>query len=188
VLARFVGEYRNVVDPFERLPFVVRAGALAYEYEGAHYPVVPVGPRTFREGELTFAFAEPAPGAATRLAVSRPGWRATFARWLEPAWRPVAGDLATFEGTYRSDELDVAWTLVVRDGTLTLHRPRFFERALEPTDRDAFRFADAYDDMTLTIHLAFGRDADGRVTGFRLTTSRVADLAFTRLLPPVPAR
>ena len=47
VLARFVGEYRNVADPFERLPFVVRAGALAYEYEGAHYPVVPVGPRTF---------------------------------------------------------------------------------------------------------------------------------------------
>jgi hypothetical protein len=100
----------------------------------------------------------------------------------------VAGDLATFEGTYRSDELDAAWTLVVRDGKLTLHRPRFSERALEPTDRDAFRFADAYDDMTLTIHLAFGRDADGRVTGFRLTTSRVADLAFTRLLPPVPAR
>jgi hypothetical protein len=58
-------------------------------------------------------------------------------------------------------------------------RTRFNVASLsKPTDRDAFRFADAYYDMTLTIHLAVARDGGGRVTGLRLTTSRVANLEF----------
>lgn len=180
VLARFAGEYRNIADPLEQLRFSIRAGTLGYEYETVHYPVVTVGPRTFREGSLTFAFDAPMPAGAQRLEVSRSGWRGTFARWLEAPWQPTSRDLAAFAGTYRSNELDVTWTFAVRDGQVTVRRPRFSERVLVPTDRDAFRFTDEYDDMTLAIHLAFTRDDGGRVTGFLLSTNRVTNLAFSR--------
>ncbi len=72
------------------------------------------------------------------------------------------------------------WTLALRGDSLVVRRPRFPDRVLAPTDRDAFRLDQPYEDMTLVIHLAFARDA-GPPTAFRLTTSRVTDLEFTRV-------
>lgn len=182
-LARFVGEYRDVADPFGRLVLLVHDGARAYRYDGDVYPLVALGGGRFRDGLLTFTFTARASGTAggpLHLAVSRRGWSGAYTQRLAPAWRPGPPQLAGLEGSYRSEELDVSWTLRVVDGRLTLRRPRFPDRALEPWDRDMFELTDGYEDMTLTSYLAFQRGADGTVGGFRLTTSRVAGLEFTR--------
>lgn len=177
-LTRWAGEWRDGGD--ERLTFLVQGGTLAFRYGSDVYETVPVGGSAFREGALTFAFE----GAGDTLVVSRPGWRGVFRRWTDAPWAPTTADLAAFAGTYRSEELDADWTIRAEGDTLTLHRRAFPARLLGLDDRDVLALADPFDDMTLTSRLAFGRDAAGRVVGFRLTASRVADLAFRRLPQP----
>lgn len=88
-----------------------------------------------------------------------------------PASLPVAR-LEAYAGDYRSEELDVSYTLVVEGDRLVLRRPAAAATRLVPLGDDAFR-AGAWT-------LAFVRGPGDRVTGFTLDAPRARGLEFVR--------
>jgi CubicO group peptidase (beta-lactamase class C family) len=91
------------------------------------------------------------------------------------AWEPSAAQLSDLAGDYYSPELGTVYTLEMRSGVLFIVHPRLADVRLLPTEEDAFRAGS----RTLRIE----RAEDGAVSGFRLTGSRVRNVAFRRLLP-----
>ena len=86
--------------------------------------------------------------------------------------RQTADQLATYAGTYRSDELDIAYTIVAGDGCLVLQRRKFPARTLEPLDADSF--------ISQLFQITFLRGATGTIEGFALTHPQVRRLRFVR--------
>jgi CubicO group peptidase (beta-lactamase class C family) len=84
---------------------------------------------------------------------------------------PSAEELAAYAGRYRSDELDVIYTVVIEAGKLVIQRRKHAPTTLEPAHADAFN-------GTADVH--FTRDAAGQIDGFLLTTGRVRNLRFAR--------
>ncbi len=121
------------------------------------------------------------PGATTRVRFVRRGTEVTgmmdvpgttiFAK-VPPAVTSSTA-IAAIAGRYRSDELDVVWTLSPNAaGGLTLSRRRFPDAPVQPAYLDAF--------TTNVGLLRVTRDASGSVTGFLLTAGRVRNLWFER--------
>lgn len=94
---------------------------------------------------------------------------------VEP-WSPKPEDLSAFVGTYRNAELDVTWSLVLKDNGLVLRFPRLGDYPLPPEARDHFHCAAPA--MPL---LAFTRDARGRVTALHVETEKLRELRLERL-------
>jgi CubicO group peptidase (beta-lactamase class C family) len=84
--------------------------------------------------------------------------------------------LAQAAGSYRSDELDLAVTLIARDGVLVLQRGTAPEIRFVTLSDDWFTNSDQ---MLLRVV----RDERGRVRGFTLSIGRVRDLVFDRAKP-----
>ncbi|MGE0555427.1 MAG: serine hydrolase domain-containing protein [Gemmatimonadales bacterium] len=125
----------------------------------------------------SFASASPVAAAfegagATKAAVRL--WvlgssRGTFRR-VEQA-NPSATELEEFAGRYYAPELDGTLDLAVVDGKLTATSRGTGTSTLEPAMRDAFSGLG---------FIRFARDRRGRVTGFRLSLSRIKGLVFER--------
>ena len=100
------------------------------------------------------------------------GTRAIFYRSEVPV---VAGAalLAPFAGTYYSEELDVRYTLVVRDTVLAVQHRKLGDVTM------SLAFADAFT-SSLGQTVLFSRDAARRVTGFTLNDGRVRGVRFVR--------
>jgi hypothetical protein len=116
------------------------------------------GPRT----PLVFE----AGGSAPRLSVGT----SVFER-REP-FAPTPAQLAEFAGTYRSDEFELAYRIVVHEGGLRLERMKSPPAALQPLVADRFTGQPG----TIT----FVRDGSGRITGFLLDAGRVRHVKFRR--------
>jgi CubicO group peptidase (beta-lactamase class C family) len=80
--------------------------------------------------------------------------------------------LAGFAGAYRSEELDVEWTIAIRDSALMLSRRRTPEQRLSAIYADGFAGSIG--------NIRFTRDASGKVTGFLLTSGRIRHVRFER--------
>lgn len=80
--------------------------------------------------------------------------------------------LAGFAGTYRSEELDVEWTIAIQDSTLTLLRRRTPEQRLTAMYADGFAGG--------VGNIRFTRDGTGKITGFLLTSGRIRHVRFDR--------
>jgi CubicO group peptidase (beta-lactamase class C family) len=81
--------------------------------------------------------------------------------------------MSGFAGRYRSDELDVEWTIdVVNDSTIRLQRRR------APDQRLISVWADGFNGGIGTVR--FTRDATGRVDGLLLSAGRVRHLRFDK--------
>ena len=179
-LRGFVGEYRNPQNREQRVRIDVRDGTLGYTQPGGDFlPAVPVGPRTFRSGPVTFEFSVPVPGAPDRITYEVGGQRGTLVRWEAPPLR--AAELAAYLGAYRSEELDATWKVALHGDTLVLRRPRLADRALAPVAQDSFRWEEPFEDEMLEVELNFVRSPDGRVNGVRVQTDRVSNLQFARV-------
>lgn len=92
----------------------------------------------------------------------------------EASFAPDRAALATFAGTYESDELDVRYVLATTDSGLVLRQRKLGELKLEPTARDAFAIDDG-------IFLQFSRDRSRTVSGFTLTDGRMRGVRFERV-------
>ncbi|HEX4684581.1 MAG TPA: serine hydrolase [Gemmatimonadaceae bacterium] len=82
--------------------------------------------------------------------------------------------LADYGGTYASDELDVQFKVVARDGKLYLQRRPADEFELRPTYADDFQAGGGLGSVR------FRRDTSGRVVGFSFFAGRVLDVRFDR--------
>jgi len=108
---------------------------------------------------------------AVRLSV-RGSARGTFQR-VEQV-NPAASELEEYAGRYYAPELDGTLDLQVTDGKLTATSRGTGTSTLEPAMRDAFSGLG---------FVRFERDRRGRVTGFRLSLSRIKGLVFERQAP-----
>ncbi|MES2697831.1 MAG: serine hydrolase domain-containing protein [Verrucomicrobiota bacterium] len=83
-------------------------------------------------------------------------------------------EAARFAGTYRSDELNVAYQIVAEasSGALKLERRGNPTASLTPEAANTF--------ATSGLKLRFNRDERGNIASFSLEAGRVRDLAFTR--------
>jgi CubicO group peptidase (beta-lactamase class C family) len=87
-----------------------------------------------------------------------------------PAPRTDAQTLAGYAGDFRSEELDVTWTILAKAGQLMLRIGTLPERALRPAFLDAFESPAGV--------MRFTRDGSGRVTGFIVGAGRVTGFRF----------
>ena len=85
---------------------------------------------------------------------------------------PSAAQLASYAGTYWSDELDTRFTVAVRDGGLVLRERLGDEARLTPTFVDGF--------TSPMGAVVFSRDPAGRVSGFGIWAGRIRNVQFRR--------
>ena len=81
--------------------------------------------------------------------------------------------LEDYTGNYRSKELELNCTIELKAGRLFMQHRRHGEMALRQNSRDRFS-------VSSIGAIRFDRDADGKVTGFMVTTGRVRNLRFNR--------
>jgi CubicO group peptidase (beta-lactamase class C family) len=89
-----------------------------------------------------------------------------------PSSTPTAAELADYEGSYVSQEIEPVYRMVIQDGKLTLTRLKHKPDQLEP------RILDVFTAEIGTIR--FTRDSSRRVSGFVLNSGRIRNFRFTR--------
>jgi len=83
--------------------------------------------------------------------------------------------LTEYTGTYYSDELLTAYTIVLQDSVLLMQHQRNPDFTIEPESEDTFDIAGLFG------QLRFERSPEGRISGYRLNFGRVQKLLFTRM-------
>jgi CubicO group peptidase (beta-lactamase class C family) len=170
-LAALAGGYRDVLTGFY-LQAIFSDGRLRF----GGLPLSPVSDVRFEApgGVLVF---DPAPPAGGRPRLTMKSVTQDSAR-LEPVadWTPTPRDLADFAGTYRSDEAEATYRMVVEEGGLVLQDRYGSGVPLRPAYRDAF--------TAMGTTYLFRRDGRRRVTGLSLSAGRVWDLRFVKVAPP----
>ena len=122
-------------------------------------------------------------GPSTRAIVHQPSGDDFVARRVSPpaptppfSARPPT-EMAAYTGRYYSEELDVLYTVTLRDGKLWMRYPRG-ELEMLPQSLDTCLWS-----QNPTETVAFARDANGSVSGFLITEqgSRVQNLRFVKV-------
>jgi CubicO group peptidase (beta-lactamase class C family) len=180
VLKGYAGLYRNpVTGAMRRLEF--SDGKLrARRSANPNAPLdelIPSGAARFRIAgapvRVEIVMETAAAGGRPQVILNREGSKPERFEPVE-ASSPTEAQLAEFAGTYGSDELDVVYTLSVKEGRLALRTRYAPERAARPVYRDAF-LADG------GAQFEFQRDAQRRITGFTVQAGRVRNIAFRRM-------
>ena len=94
----------------------------------------------------------------------------------QPSWTPNAAELETYTGAYYSPELETRYEVVMQNNGLVARHRRHGDIPLRPVRADHFRAAPFY-----FSEIRFERDAEGKVTGMRVSAGRVRNLRFARL-------
>ena len=166
-LAALAGTYWNATEAMARR-FVVDGGALAVQTGGQTHRLKSLGDGLF---VMTAApwWQMRFKGPSVQIGTAQsPG--DMFVR--SDPFAPSATELDDFAGIYRSDEMDVAYRMVVRDGRLRLERLKANPAGLEPVVRDTFSSPAGV--------FRFTRDGQGKVNGFVLEAGRVRGVKFWR--------
>jgi CubicO group peptidase (beta-lactamase class C family) len=170
-LASKTGLYRTGSDENHIVLMSVRDGRLtAWDFWGDNYAMLmtPISPNRFMLPGVTLEFSPAEAGRPQSWHVIDGGGR----RLLELPLMKFdisKADLPSFVGEYRSDELDVTYTVAIRDSSLILQ-----SSTLYPVSRDAF-----VGDYMGTVQ--FLRDARGAITVFTLNRNNARGVRFERL-------
>ena len=169
-LARFAGLYWNAADVVARR-FAVQDGRL-------HALGQPLPLKSLGNGRFVTTSAPPvritfdvASGQPKRVTIEPPGNPTEVLERTEP-FAPTPAVLAEFAGTYRSEEIETVYRMVVRDGALVLERLKARPAPLTPLVADTF--------TSQPGAIRFVRDTGGRVSGFVLDGGRIRRMTFTR--------
>ena len=168
-LGLMVGAYKGVRE-------VGHSGSTAgYRAHLARYPDqnlsvavlcnVSTGAATQYAHAVADIYLGPAINAPPPASRPRPAAAAPFA--------PTATQLASYAGTYASDEAETTFTIAVEAGELVLRRRPDTRVVLRPTAEDTFAAGAGIG--TVRFH-----KADGRVTELGVSQDRVFDLRFAR--------
>ena len=102
-------------------------------------------------------------------------YRDIHAPKVEP-FRPRADELAAFQGTFYSDELETTYTLALDGGALKARHRRLDTAVLFPTTTDTFTTTHWF---MRSVH--FTRDRSGRITGFEASNGRSRNVRFEKV-------
>ncbi|MEN8173564.1 MAG: serine hydrolase domain-containing protein [Chloroflexota bacterium] len=93
---------------------------------------------------------------------------------------PSVEEMNDYVGTYYSPELDVRYTVILKDEKLILKRRKYGESSLLPTFRDGFIGDYMTEEGSGGLYIKFTRDEKGRLDGISLSTGRVRGLLFMK--------
>ncbi len=170
-LARKTGLYRLGPDENQIVSMSVRDGRLtAWDFWGDNYAMLmtPISPNRFIIPGVTLEFSPAEAGRPQSWHLIDGGGR----RLLElplVKFEISKAALPSFAGEYRSDELDVTYTVTVRDSSLVVQ-----SSTLHPVLKDAF--VGDYVGM-----VRFVRDVRGAVTAFTLNRNSARGVRFERV-------
>jgi CubicO group peptidase (beta-lactamase class C family) len=172
-LARLEGLYRDLAT--EQLLTVEMDEGTLRTRGALSMRLIPVGESRFRRAGRTNEYVlEPVPGGGLELReVVDEGDPSTFVA-VTPA-DPAPAELEAYVGRYRSEELDVTYTVEVVEGELVVRRPIVSDWTLAPTFEDAFGV-----ERGGGGNLVFRRGADGAISGFGYSSGRILDVGFER--------
>ncbi len=88
---------------------------------------------------------------------------------------PIKVDVAQYTGNYYSTELEATYRLYVDKGKLMMHHMRLGDFELGPDPVIEGRFGSSVGKMM------FEKDTQGKVTGFKLSGGRIANIRFDKL-------
>jgi CubicO group peptidase (beta-lactamase class C family) len=150
---------------------------------GSPDPLLPIGNGVFRVGGLTGMTGEwrfSAPASAPRELRITDAWPMPrlFTRLTAPV--PSASALTAYAGQFRSEEVDMTYTVRAENGKLSLRWAREMSLTLEPVGGD--HFIDGIYTVTFT------RAPSGDVNGLTISTRRVRRLRAERLASPTPTQ
>ncbi len=91
----------------------------------------------------------------------------------EESFTPDRAALASYTGSFYSDELDVRYEITLEDSALVIHNRKLDDEKLTPAFRDAFT-------VGFGATVQFQRDRTGKVTRFTITDGRVRGVRFDR--------
>jgi CubicO group peptidase (beta-lactamase class C family) len=127
------------------------------------FKLQPTGPNTFSAGGQRLVFT----GKGFLLISSLPD---TTAYAAVKAAGTGADYLKAYTGKYASSETESKCTAVIKDGKLFLHIDPVTDMELRPTYYDGFTYDDG--------DIYFQRDAQGKVTGFKVSVDRARNVTF----------
>ena len=172
-LASKSGLYRLGPDENHIVSLSVRDGRFGvWDYYGDNYHLLltPIAANRFTLPGATLEFSPAEAGRPRAWHIVDGGGQ----RLLElplVAFAVSKADLASFAGDYRSEELNVTYTVAMRDASLVLQTS-----TLSPVSKDAF----VGDYMGV---VRFSRDPRGLVTGFTLNRQAARGVRFERVQP-----
>lgn len=171
-LKMIAGLYWNGAE-VQSLRFVVQDGRLHAAF-GMPIALKSLGGGRFvaMTGAPVLATFDMTNGRVTRVTVSPPGAPTQVLERAEP-FAPSAAALGEFAGTYRSDEIEPPYRMVVKDGALRLERLKVQPAQLAPLVVDTFSSPPGI--------IRFVRDGTGRVTGFVLDGGRIRGMRFAKI-------
>jgi CubicO group peptidase (beta-lactamase class C family) len=139
------------------------------------FELVPESEATFSVKTLaaTVSFEKDKAGKTVQFVLHQGGQSVSAKRIEPPVLKPE--ELTKFAGDYYSEELGTTYTLIVRDSKLIAQHRRNHDTVLTPTEPDAF-----VGDQFFFGKVQFTRDKAHKITGFRLTGSRVRNLRFDK--------
>jgi len=166
-LLRWEGLYSNPDQPMT-FEFEVRGGILYVMVQGQTIALEPHSANAFELAgvgiQLTFE------GEGANRSVRRLGSDDSYG--IVAAFTPTAAQLAGIAGDYRSEELDVSWQILSRDGGMTVIRPGNDATELRPKAQDEFTAGG--------LGITLEREG-GRVSGFRVFAGRVTGILFEKV-------
>lgn len=172
-LAGKIGLYRLGPDENHIVSMSIRDGRFGvWDFYGDNYHMLmtPVGANRFQVAGITLEFS-PAEGARPRSWYIVDGAGQRMLELPSVTFHVPKTALDSFAGAYRSDELDVTYTVAVRDTSLMLE-----SSILQPVSKDAF-----VGDYLGVVR--FVRDPRGAVTGFTLNRQAARGVRFERMTP-----
>ena len=170
-LASKTGLYRVGSDENHIVSMSVRDGRFTLrDFYGDNYDMLmtPISPNRFLIPGATLEFSPAEAGRPQAWHVIDGGGRRLVELPLMK-FDISKADLPSFAGEYRSDELDVTYTVAVRDSSLVLQ-----SSTLHPVFKDAF-----VGDYMGTVR--FLRDARGAITAFTLNRNSARGVRFERV-------
>jgi CubicO group peptidase (beta-lactamase class C family) len=166
--APYVGTYFSEEEQ-AALGVEAGSGAPVLSYSGRKIPLSRTADDAFSgmEGMINLTFADARQEA--RLSIAG---RAAIAYRRADRAKPSASELASLVGTYRSPELLASWTIRQSGDTLYIKGRAVGESPMVPVIRDGFSSGTGF--------VRFTRSADGVVTGFEVSASRMKRIRFDR--------
>jgi len=129
-LARLAGPYRHPATGF-----VLRLSIEDNTLKLGTMPLAPLTGGRFRGSGATIEFTESDTGPR-QLYLSNPEGKApTLLGEAAPAATPTPADLAAYTGTYHCPELDVSYTLILKNDALIMRRRKMRDRNPSPDNR-----------------------------------------------------
>jgi CubicO group peptidase (beta-lactamase class C family) len=170
-LAGKAGLYRVGPDENHIVSMSVRDGRFGlWDFYGDNYHMLmtPISANRFQLPGVTLEFS-PAEALRPRAWFIVDGGGQRLLELPLVGFDVSAADLRSFAGVYRSDELDVTYTVAIRDSSLVLQ-----SSTLHPVYKDAF-----VGDYMGTVR--FVRDSRGAVAGFTLNRQAARGVRFERV-------